>query len=337
VNVNTVIQAIFQVQQGCQTFCTATTLTQTASQLSATAQTAVATAVATPAGTPGAAAAANVTRTIQIVAQAQFGCVAFCFATVQTQAADQAVSVLQTALATGSDAALAQNIADGTQFILQVQEGCTVACEGAAVSSSTSQSSALTQVAEAGAGGVTIDAIPVSLGGTTTAAAQAGFATPDAFFAWVAALASDLAATVQTSIEVQVAACLAHCTGGVQSQAAVQRADVIQVAVATAGPQTLVSAPGSSGPPPAAPAPVTAPGATPAAARTPLVVARRRSHTRRTRTAKVVRRRPRARRMCLRLTLHARVPKASGPRRLLTAGDLHFAQRFSCDHRSIGR
>jgi hypothetical protein len=325
------------VQQGCRTFCTATTLTQTASQLSATAQTAVATAVATPDGTSGAAAAANVTRTIQIVAQAQFGCVAFCFGTIQTQAAGQSVQVLQTALATGSDAALAQNLADGTQFILQVQEGCAVACDGATVSSSTVQSSALTQVADAGAGGVTVEAVPVSVGGTTTAAAETGFATPDAFFAWVAALASDLAATVQTSVEVQVAACLAHCTGGVQSQAAAQRADVIQVAVATAGPQTPVSGPGSPAPLPAAPAPIAAAGATPAAARAPLAVARRRSRTLRTRHAKVVRHRPRARRVCLRLTLHARVPKASVPRLMLTVGDLHFAQRFSCDHRSIGR
>ena len=204
------------------------------------------------------------------------------------------------------------------------------------MSSSTAQSSALTQVAGAGAGGVTVGAVPVSFGGTTTTAAQTGFATPDAFFAWVAALASDLAATVQTSVEVQVAACLAHCTGGVQSQAATQRADVIQVAVAAAGPQIPVAAPAAAGPPAAA-APIAAAGATRAAARAPRAVARRRSHARRARHATVVRHRPLARRMCLRLTLHARVPKASGPRLLLTIGDLHFAQRFSCDHRSIGR
>ena len=184
---------------------------------------------------------------------------------------------------------------------------------------------------------MTVGAVPVSLGGTTTTAAQTGFATPDAFFAWVAALASDLAATVQTSVEVQVAACLAHCTGGVQSQAAAQRADVIQVAVAAAGPQIPVAAPAAAGPPAAAAAPIAAAGTTRAAARAPRAVARGRSHARRARHATVVRHRPRARRMCLRLTLHARVPKASGPRLLLTIGDLHFAQRFSCDHRSIGR
>jgi len=183
---------------------------------------------------------------------------------------------------------------------------------------------------------VTAGAVPVSSGATTTTAAQTGFTTPDAFFAWVAALASDLAATVQTSVEIQVAACLAHCTGGVQSQAAAQRADVIQVAVAAAGPQLSAGAPAAAGPPPAAPSSVAA-GASPAAARAPLSLARRRSHTRRRRHATVARHRPRERRMCLRLTLHARVPKASGPRLFLTVGDLHFAQRFSCDHRSIGR
>ena len=194
---------------------------------------------------------------------------------------------------------------------------------------------------------MTVGAVPVSLDGTTTTAAQTGFATPDAFFAWVAALASDLAATVQTSVEIQVATCLAHCTRGVQSQAAAQRADVIQVAVAGAGPHAPAGAPAASGsaaaaPPPAAPAAPAAAapaatGATAAAASAPRAVARRRSHTRRTRHATLVRHRPRARRMCLRLTLHARVPKASGPRLLLTIGDLHFAQRFSCDHRPIGR
>jgi hypothetical protein len=353
-NVSTVIQAIFQVQQGCSTYCTGTTLTQTAAQLSATAQTAVATAIATPTGTTGTAGAANLTRTIQIVAQEQFGCVAFCFDTLQTQTADQRTQVIQTALATGSQAAVAQDIADGSQFVLQVQEGCTVACDGASVSSTSSQSSILTQLAGAGAGGVTVDASPVSVGGTSTSAAQAGFATPDAFFAWVAALASDLAATVQTSVEVQVAACLSHCTGGVQSQTAAQRADVVQVSVAAAGPPLPVSAPRSPGA--SAPAAAVAP-ATPAAVAAPAPPASprglkpsrthaRRTHgatrrarhaTRRTHRAIVLRHRPRARHMCLRLTLYARVPKASGPRLLRHVRDLHFAQRFSCDHRSVGR
>ena len=297
---STVIQAIFEVQQGCQTFCTATTLTQTASQLSATAQTAVATAVATPSGTPGVAAAANVTRTIQIVAQAQFGCVAFCFGTIQTQAADQRVQVLQTALATGSDAALAQNIADGTQFILQVQEGCTVACDGATVSNSTAQSSALTQVADAERGRRERRC------GPGLARRHDHGRGPDRLRhpGRVSSRGSPRSRQTWPRPSRQRRGAGGRVPRALHrrraSQAAARRGTWIQLAVAVAGPQVPAGAPACR-PAGGRPAPVTAgPGATPAAARAPHVVARGRSHTRRTRHATVARHRPRARRMCLR-------------------------------------
>jgi hypothetical protein len=39
----------------------------------------------------------------------------------------------------------------------------------------------------------------------------------------------------------------------------------------------------------------------------------------------------RARRVCFRLTLRGGLPKASGPRALVTARDLHSTPTYSCD------
>src|SRR6185312_7666259 len=148
-----------------------------------------------------------------------------------TQSASQSAHVVQAAFATAPDAALAQNVADGMQFVVQLQQTCTVACSGATASASTAQASDVTQVAQVGAGGVSAQAGGFPTGpGAAASSAQLG---PGAFFAWVAALASELAATVQTTVQVQVAACLSHCTGGVQTQIAGQTAAVEQVSVAT--------------------------------------------------------------------------------------------------------
>jgi hypothetical protein len=325
-NVSTVIQAILQVQQGCQTFCTATTLTQTASQLSSTAQTAVATVVAGPGSAPGTAAAANATRTIQVIAQLQFGCVAFCFGTVQTQAAAQAIQVTQAALAAAPDAATAQNVATSAQFVLQLQQGCTTACSGATASGSASQIAGADQLAQATDPAISVLDPGAPAGpGVSASSAQAGVpaAEAEAFLAWVAALASELAATVQTSVQVQVAACLAHCTGGVQSQSAAQVADVLQVSVARAG---------------TAPAPVVAPAttaasapaadATPSAAGAPAAAVEGAPHRRHGRRRAAHAAPPR---LCVRLTLRVPVPKPSGVPTPVTGRSLHSAQTLRCD------
>ena len=263
-NRSTVFQVVWQVQQGCRTYCYGTSQSQSVAQWSSTTQTATAvsngnqTAASGPGGS--AAHAANESLTIQFAWQMQIGCVAFCYETSQVQTASQWAQTTQTAVAEAGLEAWAENLSETLQFVWQLQEGCAHECYGVSQYQSSQQGQSTNQSARATARG----------GGDGTMLALG----PDGVIVlpgWLVALANNLGATIQTIYQYQEASCLDRCEGGAQIQEAAQRALVEQVAAAIAG------APPASEPPPGGttpPAPQTpgrstpAPAPTTAAART---------------------------------------------------------------------
>jgi hypothetical protein len=224
-NVSTVYQAVWQVQKGCQSYCYGTTQTQSATQSSTTTQSSVA---AGAASTPSGAESINVATTIQFVMQQQLGCVAFCFGTSQTQSASQHASTTQTATATAEAIATAINVAETFQFVWQQQVGCAAECHGASTSQSVDQQ-ATTE-------------------GSDTTASGTPFDTPGAFLAWLALLAANASAQIETIYQEDEASCLDHCAGDAQVQEAVQTASITQEAAAA------IKTPVAERPPAATPA-----------------------------------------------------------------------------------
>ncbi len=201
-NQSRVIQAIFQFQRGCQSYCYGTTLTQEAAQRSETEQTAHADGVGAGSG----AAAINDSSTVQFVWQVQLGCVAFCFDTSQTQTAAQSAQAAQSATALSEALALALNAAEALQLVFQYQQGCEEECHGASSSQSVVQNQGTRQSATAEGG--------------------------DGVLGWLVALAENLGVTLQTIFQFQDSECLEFCFGGTQSQQALQEAVSAQQAVA---------------------------------------------------------------------------------------------------------
>jgi hypothetical protein len=255
-NVSTVLQAIWQFQVGCRTYCNGTSQTQSASQESDTGQ--HATAVA-PDGQSSGAAAVNQSSTIQFVWQTQLGCVAFCWNTTMGQSASQDAQTTQMATAVSDFGALAENLAETMQYVWQVQEGCRVECYGVSESQSLSQQQNTTQSATA-----TGPRLPTSAGSAPNS--------PDSFFSWVTAFAQNIGATVQWILQFEEASCLEHCGDEALFQTASQRAATDQTATAGDVPEPPSEPPTAGEPPPAAGAPPAAepslPGSAPTAAAT---------------------------------------------------------------------
>ena len=201
-NQSRVVQAIVQVQRGCQSYCYGTTLTQEAAQRSETEQTAHAHGVGAGSG----AAAINDSSTVQFVWQVQLGCVAFCFDTSQTQTAAQSAQTTQSATALSEALAVALNAAESLQLVFQYQQGCEEECHDASSSQSVVQNQGTRQSATAEGG--------------------------DGVLGWLVALAENLGVTLQTIFQFQDSECLEFCFGGTQSQQALQEAVSAQQAVA---------------------------------------------------------------------------------------------------------
>jgi hypothetical protein len=210
-NQSTVFQVVWQVQEGCRSYCYGTSQTQDAVQWSETTQSA--TAVGTDSSS-----AVNRSVTIQFVWQEQLGCVAFCYETQQTQSASQWAQTTQIATAIAEAVAQALNLAETMQFVWQHQRSCQVECHGASASQSVDQAAATSQSATAtgGPGGTPDDR-------------------PDSFLGWLVALAESFGATVQTIVQHQQAGCTEWCVGDEQLQQAVQGATTTQAALA--GPE----------------------------------------------------------------------------------------------------
>jgi hypothetical protein len=232
-NVSRVLQAIWQVQVGCRTYCNGTTQTQWASQQSDTNQNATAIA---PEGQSSGAAAVNQSSTLQFVWQEQLGCVAFCWNTSMDQSASQDAETTQMATAVSDFGALAENLAETLQYVWQVQEGCQVECYGVSQSQSVSQQLNTGQSATA-----TGPRLPASAG------APAGGR--EGFFSWVTAFAQNIGATVQWILQVQEASCLEHCGDDVLLQVAGQRASTDQTSTAGNVPEPDGGAPTTEEPP----------------------------------------------------------------------------------------
>ena len=267
-NRSTVIQVVWQVQQGCRTHCQGTSQSQSAAQWSSTSQTATGVSGRDQTGAPGsdhsAAYALNESLTIQFAWQTQIGCVAFCYETTQEQTASQWADTTQAAAAEASLEAWAENLSETLQFVWQLQEGCAYECYGVFQSQSSGQSQSTNQSAEATARSGN-DGTQLALG-------------PDGVIVlpgWLVALANNVGATIQTIYQYQEASCLELCDGEAQLQEAVQRAVVNQVATAIvlAGQAHPPSEPppgGAAPSPPPAPAKATLaladPGGSPNAA-----------------------------------------------------------------------
>jgi hypothetical protein len=255
-NVSTVIQAVWQVQQGCRTYCYGTSQSQQSVQSSETSQSA--TAVSEGDST---AEARNEATTIQFVWQMQIGCVAFCFQTSQSQDAAQDARTTQAADAQSALMSWADNLAQTVQYVFQTQRGCERECHGVSQSQTASQQQSTSQTS------------------TATSNGDGGWPMlPD----WLVAFAQNIGATIQTSYQYQEALCLEHCTGDVQVQEAIQRAGTDQRAVAMAPPPPAPAEPPPAGEPPSGEppmepgtAPVTEVVAEPAAAGPFAVVAGR--------------------------------------------------------------
>jgi hypothetical protein len=232
-NVSTVLQAIWQVQVGCRTYCNGTSQTQWASQQSDTNQNATAIA---PEGQSSGAAAVNQSSTLQFVWQEQLGCVAFCWNTSMDQSASQDAETTQMATAVSDFGALAENLAETLQYVWQVQEGCQVECYGVSQSQSLSQQQSTSQSATA-----TGPRLPTSAG------APAGGR--EGFFSWVTAFAQSIGATVQWILQVQEASCLEHCGDDTLLQVAGQRASTDQTSTAGNVPEPGGGAPTTEEPP----------------------------------------------------------------------------------------
>jgi hypothetical protein len=234
-NVSTVLQAIWQVQVGCRTYCNGTSQTQWASQQSDTTQSATAIA---PEGQSLGAAAVNQSSTVQFVWQMQLGCVAFCWDTSMDQSASQEANTTQMATAVSDFGALAENLAKTLQYVWQVQEGCEVECYDVSESQSASQRLTTNQSATA-----TGPQHPTSAGSR--------FDTPESFFSWVTVFAQNIGATVQRILQYQEAGCLEHCGEEALVQAAAQRSRTDQIAAAGDVPEPVSEPPSGPEPPPA--------------------------------------------------------------------------------------
>ncbi|HEV3379287.1 MAG TPA: hypothetical protein VG126_18585, partial [Thermoleophilaceae bacterium] len=229
-NQSKVIQAVWQVQEGCRTHCYGTSQIQRSEQVSQTTQSA--TAVSGESGGGGSSATAvNESSTIQFVWQMQIGCVAFCYDTSQAQEASQHSSTSQEAGAESALVAWAENLAQTVQYVFQIQQGCEHECHGTTQHQSSAQSQTTSQSATATGGGDDVD--------------YGSFLVPD----WLIAFAQNIGATIQTSFQYQEALCREHCTGDTQLQEAIQRAETDQRAVAMANPPVPEEAPVGEQPP----------------------------------------------------------------------------------------
>jgi hypothetical protein len=233
-NVGTVLQAIWQVQVGCRTYCNGTSQSQLASQQSDTTQSA--TAVAQEGHSSG-AAAVNQSSTVQFVWQTQLGCVAFCWNTSMNQSASQDAQTTQMASAVSDFGVLAENIAESIQFVWQLQEGCQVECYGVNESQSLSQRQSTTQSATA-----TGPRFPTSAGPSADGA--------QGFFSWLTAFARNIDATIQWIYQFQEASCLEHCGDEALLQAAWERTTSSQTSTAGDVPEPGADPPTGSEPPP---------------------------------------------------------------------------------------
>jgi hypothetical protein len=238
-NLSMVFQVLWEVQEGCQSHCYATSQLQSALQEASTSQ------YAEAAGAT-AAEAGNSSTTVQFLWQYQVGCVAFCYDTSQAQVALQTADTTQVAVALAGLTALAQNIAETLQFAWQTQVGCAHECHGASQSQSLAQTQTISQVAAAAP-----IMVPVAAG-------------PGELPMWLIALAANLGATIQTIYQLQEAACLTECTGDTQTQLAAQSAMTTQLAVAGRGEPPPAPPVETEHEPPADP-PATLPGQAPEA------------------------------------------------------------------------
>ncbi|HEV2927068.1 MAG TPA: hypothetical protein VGW74_00110, partial [Propionibacteriaceae bacterium] len=230
-NESRVIQAVWQVQQGCRTYCHGTSQTQRSVQVSETTQSA--TAISGESGGGSSAHARNESSTIQFVWQMQIGCVAFCFNTSQSQEAAQQAYTTQEAVAQSALTAWAENLAETVQVVFQTQRGCEHECHGATQHQSSTQGQTTSQSATA----------------TALGDGGGGFLLPD----WLIAYASNIGATIQTVFQYQEALCLENCIGDAQLQEAAQRAVTDQNAMAMAAPPLPVEQPPVEEPPVAPP------------------------------------------------------------------------------------
>ena len=232
-------QAIFQVQQGCQSHCQGTSQSQTAAQVAETIQSA--TAIGGGTGSPSNATALNQSTTGQFIWQVQLGCVAFCYGTSQSQTAGQWAQTTQNATALSEGNAQAHNVGSVMQEVWQLQFGCQTECYGNSQTQSSTQGQSTSQSA------------------TATSETWAHSYPTDAqslLPAWLVALAENLGVTIQTSWQYQEAGCLEHCTGDSQSQEAAQSASTTQEARAVAGvPPEEPTSPVTQTPPAVEPAP----------------------------------------------------------------------------------
>ena len=235
-------QAIFQVQQGCQSHCQGTSQSQTAGQTAETIQNA--NAIGGGTGSPSNATALNQSTTGQFIWQVQLGCVAFCYGTSQSQTASQWASTTQNATALSDGNAQAHNVGSTMQQVWQLQFGCQVECYGNSQTQSSTQGQSTNQSA------------------TATSETWAPAYPTDAqslLPAWLIALAENLGITIQTSWQYQEASCLEYCVGDSQAQAASQDALTSQEARAVAGiPPEEPKPPVAETPPAAKPAPTVA-------------------------------------------------------------------------------
>jgi hypothetical protein len=236
-------QAVFQVQQGCKSYCQGTSQSQSANQVAETIQSA--TAIGGGTGSPSSATALNQSTTGQFIWQVQLGCVAFCYGTSQSQTASQWASTTQNATALSDGNAQAHNVGSTMQQVWQLQFGCQVECYGNSQTQSSTQGQSTNQSATA----------------TSETWATSYPTDPQSLLvpAWLIALAENLGITIQTSWQYQEASCLEHCVGDSQSQAASQNALTSQEARAVAGiPPEEPKPPVAETPPAAEPTPAVA-------------------------------------------------------------------------------
>jgi hypothetical protein len=226
-NRNLVFQVVWQVQEGCRTFCYWTSQSQSVIQWSSTTQTAKAVAggreTRASSSSPAAAEAYNESITVQFVWQLQIGCVAFCYETSQIQSASQWAETIQTAIAEADLKAWAENLSETLQFVWQIQEGCAHECYGVHKSQTILQQQSTSQLAAATAG--------------HEGAATMIILGPDGLVVlpgWLLALAANHGATIQTIYQRQQAICLEHCQSNVQLQEAIQQALTSQQGIAIA-------------------------------------------------------------------------------------------------------
>jgi hypothetical protein len=211
-------QAIFQVQQGCRSNCQGTSQSQSANQHAETIQNA--TAIGGGTGSPSSATALNQSTTGQFIWQVQLGCVAFCYATSQSQTANQWAQTTQNATALADGNAQAHNVGSVMQQVWQLQVGCETECHGTSQTQSSTQGQSTNQSATA-TSQTWGPSQPTDLNSLLPA--------------WLIALAENLGITIQTVWQYQEAECREYCVGGSQAQEAAQRAVTSQDARAVAG------------------------------------------------------------------------------------------------------